>query len=83
MTRWKGVNPGFVAGRMVDAVREGNLQTRGQWITFADTLASFPPSLQKWTINQITPILGEDSVQYLLSFVRTPQGKYTRVEVEA
>lgn len=68
---------------MVQAVRDGDLQTRGQWITVADTVMSFPPSLQKWTIEQIAPILGEDSVQYLLSFASTPQGKYTRVEVEA
>lgn len=80
MTRWRGSNPGFVAARMVEAVKAGDLQTRGQWITFADTLASFPPSLREWTINQIQPVLGEDGTQYLLSFASTPRPKYAIVQ---
>jgi len=65
---------------MVEAVQEGRLKHRGEWTTFADTLASFPPSLQKWTIMQITPLIGEEATQYLLSFASTPRGRYTVVQ---
>ena len=81
MTRWRG-KPGYVAARMVEAVRNGEIQRRGEWVNLADTVASFPPSLRKWTIAQITPVLGEEGMEYLISFASTPTGRYTIKGVE-
>ena len=67
---------------MVEALKAGDLRTRGEWITFADTLASFPPSLREWTIDQIRPVLGEEGTTYLLSFASTKPGPYEIVAVQ-
>ena len=74
-------NPGFAAVRLIERVRDGDLQTPGQWTDAADTLAALPPRLREWTIDQLTPLIGEDGVSYVLSFASTPRPVYTKVPV--
>jgi len=74
-------NPGFAAVRLIERVRDGDIQTPGQWTDAADTLAALPPRLQEWTIGKLTPLIGEDGVSYVLSFASTPRPVYTKVPV--
>jgi hypothetical protein len=70
--RWYG-RPDRVAKAMIDSLEAGEIRTQGAWVHFIRHLERLPPRLRIWTMEKIREIAGDNTHDYILSWINSPR----------
>ena len=58
--------PRMIAGCIVQAVENGDVQTIGQWWALRERYRELPPRLRVWVYDELIEILGPERTAYVL-----------------